>query len=364
MFKISIKPAWQLELADGTHPLPQLVNLLVHVRESGTLAAACHRLGMSYRHGWGLLREGRRLFGVPLAKMERGRGAVLTPLGEKLVWADKRISARLSPMLDSLASELEVEVERALTDVRSILHLHVSHGFAVETLREWLAREQVPIDLKYRNSQEVLISLAHGNCDLASFHVPVGEFQSAALHHYRRWLRPASQRLILLATRRQGLMLARGNPKRIHSIADLARKDVTFVNRQPGSGTRLLFDLLIEQAGLDREAIRGYDNSEFTHAAVAAYVASGMADAGLGVETAARRFDLDFRHIATERFFFICAAKTLSQPMLGRVLEILRSDGFRRAVNQLAGYDAQGCGTVCTLTEALPELAGPRHAVA
>jgi molybdate transport repressor ModE-like protein len=364
MFKISIKPQWQLERADGKHPLPQLVNLLLHIYESGTLAGACNRLGLSYRHGWGLLRDGQRLFGVPLVRMERGRGAALTPLGEKLVWADKRISARLSPLLDSLASELEVEVERALTNVQGILHLHASHGFAVETLRAWLAREQVPIDLKYRNSQEVLVSLAHANCDLASFHVPLGEFQPAVLNHYRRWLRPATQRLIQLATRRQGLMLARGNPKRICSLTDLAREDVTFVNRQPGSGTRLLVDLLLERDGLDHQAIRGYDSGEFTHAAVAAYVASGMADAGFGVETAARRFDLEFVPVISERFFFICRTQTLSQPMLGRVLEILRSDGFRRAVNQLAGYDAADCGTVWSLTEAFPELAAPRRAAA
>src|SRR5581483_12339777 len=125
---------------------------LLKVHETHTLAKAAAELGLSYRYAWGVLQDGHRAFGVPLVKMQRGRGAVLTPLGEKLVWADRRIAARLSPLLDSLASELEVEVERALTDVRSILHLHVSHGFAVETLREWLAREQVPIDLKYRNS--------------------------------------------------------------------------------------------------------------------------------------------------------------------------------------------------------------------
>src|ERR1700757_3558402 len=151
MFRMSIKPQWQLERADGPQLMPHLVSLLGKVHETHTLAEAAVQLGLSYRYAWGLLQQGHHAFGVPLVKMTRGRGAVLTPLGEKLVWADKRIAARLTPLLDSLASELEVEVERALTHEQSILPLHASHGFAVQALRQWLLAEQVPIDLKYRN---------------------------------------------------------------------------------------------------------------------------------------------------------------------------------------------------------------------
>ncbi|MDR3415295.1 MAG: substrate-binding domain-containing protein [Nevskia sp.] len=361
MFKMSIKPQWQLESGDGRQLMPHLVSLLARIHETHSLAGACAQTGLSYRYAWGLLQEGQRAFGVPLAKMVRGRGAALTPLGEKLVWADRRIAARLTPLLDSLASELEVEVERALSLAQSILRLHASHGFAVETLRRWLLREQVPVDLKYRNIQEALGSLNGGSCDLAGFHVPLGEFEDAALQHYRKWLKPEQHRLVHLATRRQGLMLAPHNPKRIGTIADLARPGVRYVNRHPGSGTRLLLDLLLQRERLDGRAIGGYDNCEFTHAAVAAYVASGMADAGLGVEPAARRFELEFLPIATERYFFIANAEQLATPMMQRILATLRSTGFKQAVNALAGYDAADSGAVHRIDEAFPQLAPARR---
>ena len=353
MFKMSIKPQWQLERADGRQLMPHLVSLLARVHESHTLTEAAAQLGLSYRYAWGLLQEGHRAFGVPLVKMQRGRGAALTPLGEKLVWADRRIAARLTPLLDSLASELEVEVERALSHEQNILRLQASHGFAVQALRQWLLQEQVPVDLKYRNVQEALGSLNGGGCDLAGFHVPLGELQAPTLRHYAGALRPDQHRLVHLATRRQGLMVAPRNPKRIAGVADLTRQDVSFVNRHEGSGTRLLLDLLLQREGLDgHSAVHGYDNCEFTHAAVAAYVASGMADAGLGVEPAARRFELDFLPVASERYFFVCNAKLLATPMMRRILDALANPGFQRTVNALPGYDAAGCGRVLSVGEA------------
>jgi molybdate transport repressor ModE-like protein len=362
MLKMSIKPQWQLEGAAGPEPMPHLLNLLLKVHETHTLAKAAQQLGLSYRYAWGVLQDGHRAFGVPLVKMQRGRGAMLTPLGEKLVWADRRIAARLSPLLDSLASELEVEVERALSHEQSILRLHASHGFAVQALRQWLLAEQVPIDLKYRNVQEALGSLNSGGCDLAGFHVPQGELEQAALEHYLPALRPGKHRLVHLASRRQGLMVAPHNPKNIRGVADLARPGISYVNRHEGSGTRLLLDLLLRRERLSDRAIQGYDNCEFTHPAVAAYVASGMADAGLGVEPAARRFELDFLPLASERYFFVCNAQLLATPMMRRILDTLRSREFQRAVNALPGYDGAECGTVLDIAEAFPGLDHPRPA--
>src|SRR5262249_3773644 len=160
---------------------------------------------------------------APLLEMSRGRGAVLTPLGEKLVWADRRVSARLTPILDSLASELEAEIERAVSERPSILRVHASHGFAIELLRDFLVDRRVSVDLKYRGSMEALASLAGGNCDIAGLHVPAGELQSEVLKFYSKWLTPPRQTLVNLATRRQGIMFARGNPQDIVSFADLAR---------------------------------------------------------------------------------------------------------------------------------------------
>lgn len=363
MFKVSIRPQWQLEQADGKQSLPRLVELLAGVRETGTLAEACLRADLSYRYAWGLLQEGQKTFGAPLVTMSRGRGAVLTPLAEKLVWADKRVTARLAPLLDSLASELEVELERAMTDSGAILRVQASHGFAVETLREWFVRQRIPIDLKYRSSFEALAAQRSQSCDLAGFHVPIGEFEAPALQQYAKWLKPQAQtRLIMLATRRQGIMVAPGNPRGLKGLQDLTQDGIRFVNRQAGSGTRMLLDLMLKKAHVDGHRISGYESGEFTHAAVAAYVASGMADAGVGVEAAAKRFDLGFVPLVTERYFFLCHRDTAKGPALKRVIETLQSQDFRNLVQALPGYDAGQCGELLTVEEAFPQFSAMTRA--
>ena len=117
------------------------------------------------------------------------------------------------------------------------------------------------------------------------------------------------------------------------------------MNRQHGSGTRVLLDLLLAGAGVDQAAIAGYDSAEFTHAAVAAFVASGMADAGFGVETAARRFQLGFIPVIREQYFLACRLDALNAPMLRAAQEVMRSAAFKETIAALPGYDGALCGT-------------------
>ncbi len=352
MFKVRIQPHWTLHAADG-RPLPaKLVELLRGIHATGSLAAACRDLGLSYRYAWGLLQQARALFGAPLLRMSRGRGARLTALGERLVRADQRIAARLAPTLDSLASEVEVELERALSTQAAPPRVHAAHGFAVETLRRFLDLAGAPVELKYRSPDDALSALRGDDCDLAGVPLPVGELERDILAHYADRIDPAGDRVLHLATRSIGLILAPGNPRRIGGLEDLLREDVRFIHRQPGSGARLLLERMLARRGHRIEQVRGCGIEELTHAAVAAYVASGMADAGFGLETPARRYGLEFVPMARERYFFLVRASTLEAPALAEVLSILRSDGFRRELGQLPGYDAGRCGQVQGLGEA------------
>jgi len=214
------------------------------------------------------------------------------------VWAERRARARLAPMLQSIASEFDAELGRTVHAASSTLRIDASHGYAIVTLRDMLTKRDVVAELYFRGSAEALASLCRSSCDLAGFHVPVGAFQAAALETYVKWLRPRAHKLLKLITRRPGIMVAKGNPKGIASIADLARSGVSFVDRQSGSGTRFLLDALLKQARIESAQIDGYDRVEFTHDAVAAYIASGMAEAGLGIELGARRLKLDFVPLA------------------------------------------------------------------
>ncbi|MFM7505849.1 MAG: substrate-binding domain-containing protein [Rubrivivax sp.] len=260
----------------------------MQLSDSGSLLLAARTLGLSYRRAWDLVRLGVQAFGRQLLVMERGRGSTLTELGARLVWADKRITARLRPTLDSLASELADELDRALANVPPALRIHASHRFAVERLIERLAREGLKPSFNYASGSAAAAALREGDCDVAGLHIPLGPMEGPALEHYRPWLQGAALTLVHIATRRQGLMVRSGNPRQLYALADLTRPQVRFINRQAGSGTRLLLEGLLAAQGIAGTQIAGFEQGEYTHAAVAAYVASGMADAGFGLEPPAR----------------------------------------------------------------------------
>jgi molybdate transport repressor ModE-like protein len=350
--KVSIIPQWTISDAQGENLSHRLLALLSDVQEHGSLSGSCKATGSSYRHAWSLIRQGEAQLGMPLLNMERGKGSTLTPLAQKLVWAGYRISARLTPMLESLASELEGEIAKIMPTPKDTLKVHASHGFAVEKLIETLVNNGNNVERKYVGSQESVASLFEGHCELAGFHIPQGDFEDAAFSHYAKWLDPKRSRIIHVATRRQGLMVAQGNPLEIYTVADLTKPGVRFVNRQPSSGTHFLLECFLNKAKIDPRKISGFNQSEFTHAAVAAYVASGMADAGLGVEPPSRRFKLDFIPLATERYFLLCNKENLLSPHLQAVLQILNNPEFQKSINDLPGYTANKCGVVETLQEA------------
>jgi molybdate transport repressor ModE-like protein len=359
MYKVSIDPVWRIardgdehEQAGRSLDTQVLLRLLSRIKSSGSIAAAVKATGASYRHAWGLLREAEQLFGTQLLVKQPGRGTRLSPLAEALLLADQRIRARLSPTLESLASELETEISKTVAGPRNALRLYASHGFAVASLLEWIVAMHLPLEVRYRNSTEALAALERRECDLAGFHVPLGEFETEAVRRYTRWLDADAHVLLHLATRNQGLFVARDNPKRIESLADLQRPEVRFVNRQAGSGTRMLLELMLKKEGIPTARIKGFESTEFTHAAVAAYIASGMADVGIGVETAARRFGLDFVPLLKERYFFAVEKSALHASPMTDVVDILRSREFGDRIRELAGYDATDTGRILTLTEA------------
>jgi len=358
MKKVSIQPVWTIQNPDGTALPARLIELLVLVAEHGSLLHAAGALGLSYRRAWDLVRQGEQVFQAPLLTMARGKGSTLTELGTRIVWADRRIHARLRPSLESLSSELEQALGGALSEAPAALRIQASHGFAIERLIERLAQNGLKVAFSYASSSAAAAALHEGDCDLAGLHLPLGPMEAVVLDHYRPWLQAQDFTLIDIATRRQGLMVRPGNPKELFALADLARPGVRFINRQPGSGTRLLLEGLLKAQGLAGTRIAGFEQGEYTHAAVAAHVASGMADVGFGLEPPARQFRLDFVPIATERYFLLCRQAEQATPALQAVLATLRDPAMREALSELPGYDPAALGEVRPLREVYPALAG------
>lgn len=350
MIKIECRAQLVVRDVDGREAsLTDVVPLLAFVDEAGSIAQAATLKGLSYRHAWGLLRSIEERLGGPLIAKERGRGSVLSELGQAVLRSQRLCGERLAGNMQALASEVASDLNRWLAPPADDVRIHASHGYAVAALVTALVAADVPVDIKYRDSAEAVTALARGECDLAGFHLPRGEFREACADTYRRWLDPERHVLVHLTRRKQGLFLARGNPKRITGLGDLSRDDIRFVNRQPGSGTRLLLDLALRRIGIDPDRVNGYASAELTHSAIAAFVASGMADVGFGVEPAAHHFGLDFIPVVDEDYYFACDRTRLSRTPLATVIELLRGDAFLQSVSHLEGYDPVDCGQVLDL---------------
>ena len=352
-----VRPQWIVESEDGARLPPILFPLLEAIQATEKLTAASRLVGVSYRHAWNLIEECHRFFGVPLVTLQRGQGAQLTALGEKLVWAERRARARLGPHIESLASEINLELSRLLSSSPATLRIHASHGFAVAKLPELMNTEMhIQVDLRFMGSVEALASLQQRSCEFAGFHLAAGDLGSELVDQYGPLIYSDAHRFIHLVRRVQGLYVANGNPKGIHALTDVCREDVRMINRQVGSGTRILFDHLLQQAGLHCDDVQGYRSEEFTHAAVAAYVASGIADVGFGVEPPARQFGLDFIPVADENYYLACEAQTLKDPGGAKLHALLSGSVFRSAVRELPGYDASLAGNVLSAAEIMRSL--------
>jgi len=353
-FRIGLAPAWSLSTPDDEQgvSLTDLIHLLAAIDATGNIAGACRACSLSYRHAWGILRRFESLFDTPLIVTRRRQGTTLSVFAERLLWANRRIDARLMPTLDSMASELQEELARLMPEPVPHLRLHASHGFAVEALMQHLNQKEPGVELRYRTAIEALASLARDECDLAGFQVPLGEFERPILQRYAQWIHSQDVLLIHLAVRNTGLFVAAGNPKGISTMQDLARSDVRFVNRQIGSSTRYLIGLMLERAHIPISQVQGYESNEFTHMAIAAHIASGMADTGVGVETAAQRFKLDFIPLVRERYFFAMRRDAFNTPAMQAFMSVMRSDTYRAYVGELVGYDSEQTGDVQTMEQA------------
>jgi putative molybdopterin biosynthesis protein len=181
---------------------------------------------------------------------------------------------------------------------------------------------------------------------MAGVHLLDEETGEYNVSYVRRYLPDTPTVLVTLAQRDQGLLVTPGNPKRVRSIADLARPGIRFVNRQRGAGTRVLLDYELRRAGVGPQQVQGYDRELYTHMAVAVAVATGAADCGLGILAAARATGLDFIPVTKERFDLAIPEAFMESPLIKDVVAVLAEPEFRSAVDALGGYDLTHTGTV------------------
>ena len=337
-----------------------LIDLLQAVAAHGSISAAARGLGLSYRHVWGELKRWESELGNELIIWEKGQPAQLSEFGTKLMWAERQAQARLSPQIEALRSNLERAFAVAFDDSAHVLTFYASHDTALATLRDY-ARSQEPdrgplhLDIHFTGSVDAIRALNEGRCMMAGFHTQLQPGAgSLAERTYKPLLQPGLHKIIGFAQRTQGLMVAPGNPLGLASLRDLKHTGARFVNRALGTGTRVVLDELLAQARLTVADITGYEHTEPSHAAVAHAVAAGQADAGLGIEVAARARGLGFVPLVQERYHLVCLKSALAQPGPQALLQLLRSASWQTQLNAIAGYRAAQSGEVLSMRKVLP----------
>lgn len=351
---IRLVPAliWRSSEADAVALDGRLVHLLAGIKKFATLRAAAHDAGLSYRAAWGLIGDTRRQLGVALVELRQGRGARLTEAGEQFLAAHQRASERLQT--GAFDFDLTVHKPSPPSRIRSRLVLAASHDLLLAAFcDQWAKPEAVIGELTFQGSLDSLKAFARNEADLAGFHTVVPTKPGAAAS-FRRLLDPRRDTLIRFAEREQGLIVPLGNPKRLSSLADVAARRVRFVNRQRGSGTRLLIDQLLRQENIAPTAIRGYGTEEYTHLAVAATVAAGQAEAGFGLKAAAGRLGLDFVPLRKEVYWLAVRSRRLESALVQRLRQALTGDPLKHALRGLPGYSIQDTGDIVPLADALP----------
>lgn len=337
------------------NPLFQVLGAVV---EGGSIRHAAANLGLSYRYVWGALRKWERVLGEPLITWSQGKRARPTRFAEKLLWSERRARTRMQPHIEALRSDLARVLGDARDENTQLLTVRASHDIALPVLQQHVAEQgNLHLDIGFQGSVHALRALNDHECLVAGFHVPIF---SGAAPIFSRALKPLLSaklhKLIACSRRMQGLMVRKEHAAVVRGLPDLVRERLRFVNRQPGSGTRMLLDHLMHVHSLAPAKLSGYvEHVEHTHVAVALCVASGVVDAGIGVEAAALQFGLHFIPLLAENYFLACLDANLHQPSIVRLREILAGARWREILGNLPGYQpASAPGAVLLIEEALP----------
>ena len=286
---------------------------------------------------------GDRLMASPLSRgsgvvssFMKADGILEVPQGLEGFEAGAEVTVRLLSPLEKLRNTLVVigSHDPLLDEVADMLHLEDSSLF---------------MSSSHVGSMGGIMAIRRGEAHAAGCHLLNTQDGSYNRSFMKKYFPRGDVKLVRCVGRQQGLMVARGNPLNIQKFSDIAAEGVRYVNRQKGSGTRILTDYLCKQENLDTSAIYGYDREELTHTSVAAQIVSGSADAGMGIYSAAKLYGLDFIPICIEEYDLIIPDHAWEAPMVRQLIATLKSDGFRDKILSLGGYTVENPGEIIPL---------------
>jgi putative molybdopterin biosynthesis protein len=281
---------------------------------------------------------GDKLLAAPLS---RGAGVITS-----LVQADGLALIPRGAQGLEAGEQVRVHLYRSQTEIERTIFCIGSHDLTLDLMSQFLAEHDRRLASANVGSQGGLVALRRGEAHLAGSHLLNPETGEYNISYIRQYMPNIPVRVIALVGRDQGLMVKRGNPKGVRSLEDLTNPDVQFVNRQRGAGTRVLLDYHLNLMTIVPERIVGYDQEEYTHLGVAAAIASGRADCGMGIAAAAQALDLEFIPLFQERYDLVIPKQFGEGDLLAPLFGLLADRRFREAVSQLPGYDVSVMGRV------------------
>lgn len=283
---------------------------------------------------------GDKLIATPLS---RGAGATMS-----LVRADGILEVDQSIEGIEAGEKIDVKLLKDKDDIKNTIVCIGSHDPIIDVLADLIhVREKgYFLSSAHVGSMGGIMSLIKGETHLAPIHLLDMETGEYNISYIKKYLSNKNIKLIKCVKRIQGLMVQKGNPLDISSMEDIVKKKLKFVNRQRGAGTRLLFDYNLKKLNIKEEEIQGYEREEFTHLSVAAAVASGDADCGLGVYSAAKLMNLDFIPICNEEYDLAIPEEYLELDIIKELLQVIKSEEFLKEIDKLGGYDYSDIGTV------------------
>ena len=283
---------------------------------------------------------GNRIVATPLP---RAAGCITT-----LTEADGII--RVPNNIEGLPPHEPVTAEllRPLSSIKNTVVVVGSHDNTLDILADQIrfGHKNLTLSSSHVGSMGGLMAIKKGVCHLAGSHLLDTRDGSYNISYVKKYLPDVGVKLVNLVLRDQGLIVLPGNPKDINGIEDLGRNDISFINRQSGSGTRILLDFRLTQLGIDPACVNGYENEEFTHMSVAVAVLSGAVDVALGIYAAAKALNLDFIPVVTEQYDLIIPEIFYESENIRILLETINSPEFKKRVQALGGYSTEKTGRI------------------
>lgn len=281
---------------------------------------------------------GDKLLAAPLS---RGAGVITS-----LVQADGLALIPSGTQGMEAGEQVQVGLYRSKAEIKKTILAIGSHDLTLDLMAQFLAGHDRRFASANVGSQGGLVALRRGEAHLAGSHLLNSETGEYNISYIRQYMPDIPVKVVALVGRDQGLIVKKGNPKGIKGLMDLSRYEVQFVNRQRGAGTRVLLDYHLSLMSISQSSIEGYKQEEYTHLGVAASVASGRADCGMGIAAAAQALDLDFIPLFQERYDLVIPKQFADDELLAPLFELLADAAFREAVSQLMGYDVSVMGRI------------------